>query len=297
MTNYHFKGYKPGFEVAQKEIGFEVARKWVWPSAHTYDDLKNEIGDNFNDESIIYCFADNRIVGYTWFDLLPSTEEGIVRAWLEFPKLLPGHEQAFPLMIEKALEIMKGKGITNVKIRGSSIIKDCFRLLEESGFREIQSMKRGFKLYYVYDLSNGPLKNSSFEAKECTTATEFEKCADIATRWYKQPKDWVLSHLREAFPPELTIAHLFVEKEGDVKAACIVAPNNVVDDISAFHYIYSPNEKYLKPLVSKAITMCIDQGYKTLVVDLINEHRVFEDFYSRLGFTKAAEMGYYEINI
>ncbi len=158
-------------------------------------------------------------------------------------------------------------------------------------------MERGFKLYYVYDLSNGPLENSGLEAKECTTAKEFEKCAEIATLWYKQPKNWALKHLREAFPPELTIAHLFVEEGGDVKAACIVAPNNVVKDISAFHYIFSPNEKYLKPLVSKAVTMCIEKGYKTLVVDLINEHRVFEDFYSKLGFIKAAEMGYYEINI
>jgi len=297
MTNYNFKSYQPGFEVAQKEIGFEVVKNWVWPSTHTYDDLKDEIGDDFDNESIIYCLTDNEIVGYTWFDLLPSTEEGVVRAWFEFPKLLPRHEQAFPLLIKQALNVMKEKGITNVRIRGSSVIKDCFSLLEESGFKEIESMARGVKLYYVYDLSKGLLDNSGSEAKECTTAKEFEKCAEIATHWYQKPKEWVIKYLKKTFPPKSTIAHLFVEEEGEVKAACNVAPNKVVKDISAFHYIYSPNEKYLKPLVSKAVSMCLAQGFKTLIVDLINDHRRFEDFYSKLGFTKAAEMGYYEINL
>jgi len=69
-----------------------VAKNWVWPSAHTYSDLKDEIGDDFDDESIIYCLVDNEIVGYTWFDFLPSSEEESVRAWLEFPKLLSKHE-------------------------------------------------------------------------------------------------------------------------------------------------------------------------------------------------------------
>ncbi|UCG03743.1 MAG: hypothetical protein JSW11_07105 [Candidatus Heimdallarchaeota archaeon] len=297
MSEYSFESYKPGYEVAQKEIGFTVTKDWVWPSAHTYQELKDELGENFDDESIIYCLFDDEIVGYTWFDLLPSEDPNVVRAWLEFPKLYPRHEQAFPSLIEHALEIMRRKGITNVRIRGSSVVKNSFNLIEKSGFKEVATMGRGIKLYYVYDLAKGPLDVNVSHVKECTSPEEFDKCAELATNWYQKPKEWVKDFLNEHYPPENLIAHLYVEDNGEIKAACNIAPNNVVKEISAFHYIYSPNELYLKPLVAKAVSICANQGYKTLVVDLINKHRQFEAFYFNLGFDKGAEMGFYEINL
>ena len=78
MTKYSFERYKPGYEVAQKEIGFNITKDWVWPSAHTYQELKDELGENFDNESITYCFFDDEIVGYTWFDLLPSEDPNVV---------------------------------------------------------------------------------------------------------------------------------------------------------------------------------------------------------------------------
>ena len=297
MTKYSFVSYQPGYEVAQKEIGFKVTKEWVWPSAHTYQELKDELGENFDNESIIYCLLEDEIVGYTWFDLLPSVETNVVRAWLEFPKLYPRHEQAFPSLIEHALKIMQRKGITNVRTRGSSAVKNSFNLLEKSGFKEIATMSRGVKLYYVYELSKGLLDVDVSNAKECSTPEEFDQCAELATNWYQKPKEWVKDFLKEHYPPDELIAHLYVEDNGKIKATCNIAPNNVVKEISAFYYIYSPNELYLKPLVAKAVSICATQGYKTLVVDLINKHRHFEDFYFTLGFVKGAEMGYYEINI
>lgn len=107
------------------------------------------------------------MVGYIFSTLLPLTERGVSKACLDFPRVLSGHERAAELLIRKAFETLKKKGVSVVEAR-------------------------------------------------------------VTTR-------------------------------------------------------------YLKPLLARLISNCVDKGYKTLLADLINEHRRYEDIYQALGFTKVAE--------
>ncbi|MHA2363359.1 MAG: hypothetical protein ACXAC7_05340 [Candidatus Hodarchaeales archaeon] len=298
MSDYLFKSYQIGFEVDHYRIGMELSKlNPIWPYFHTFEELKKEIGEDFDPETVLYCLSNDQIVGFTFFDITSSNEEGVVKAWLTYPKVLPGHEEAIPLFIHHAIDVMKKKGVNIVRTRASTMWENSFEIIEQCGFKEHEEYKRGIKVYSVYNLDKGPLNvavDSTVEVGECTTEEEFDQCAEIATHWYNKPKDWVKNHLKEVFTPEFTIAHLFIKEDNKVQSACIIAPNEFVKTIAAFYYIYSPNELYLKPLVARAISICIEKGYKTLVVDLIRKHRGFEEFYAELGFKKEAEFGYYE---
>ncbi|MFX0171988.1 MAG: hypothetical protein ACFE9L_08715 [Candidatus Hodarchaeota archaeon] len=294
MTKFSFKSYQKGFEIEQARIGIEVAKNWAWPHAYSLDDLKNKYSGDFDPETVQFCILGNQIIGYTFFEISLPDENGVTQAWLDYPRLLSGYEEAVPLLIEKAIEVMKKKGVNFIRTRVTTMWENSFEIIERSGFLEQEKYKRGAKVYYIYNLANGTINISDLPVSECTTEEEFKKCSELATYWYNEPKDWAKTHLKEKFPPEDTIAHLYVQDDNKVQAACIVAPNELNKSIAAFYYIYSPNERYLEPLVEKAISSCIEKGYKKLLVDLIRKHRGYEDFYSRIGFRKAAEWGYYE---
>ncbi len=295
MTKYTIKSYQKGFEIDQIKIEIEATKDMAWPIAYTLEEFKKDYTrHDFDPDTRLFCFFKNKMVGSVLFSISPKNDDGIVEAFLYYPRVLPGYEETILLLIEQAIEVMKKKGVNIARTRANTMWESSFEILEKCGFKEHEVHKRGVKVYSVYDLEKGSLDVPTDSVEECTTDREFEKCAELATNWYNSPIDRVKNHMRELFTPEFTIAHLYVQEKNEFKAACAVAPNLTVKTIAAFYYIYAPEEKYLAPMVAKAISICIEKGYQTLVVDLINEHRKYEDFYSQLGFTKAAEWAYYE---
>lgn len=69
----------------------------------------------------------------------------------------------------------------------------------------------------------------------------------------------------------------------------MAAPNNVRKDTAAMYFVYVKEVEYLPPLLSRVVHSCIQTGCKTLIADLVNEHRGYEDVYRSLGFEKSAE--------
>ena len=57
---------------------------------------------------------------------------------------------------------------------------------------------------------------------------------------------------------------------------------------------YVKEAGFLPPLLSRVVHGCIQKECKTLIVDLINEQRSYEDVYRSLGFVKSADWAVYE---
>ena len=85
------------------------------------------------------------MVGYMFSTLLPVGEDDST-ANLEFPRMLPGHEPAAELLVERAFESLKGKGVSRVVGRVTSMCPGDIRLAEKMGFRPTM----GYKVYYSY---------------------------------------------------------------------------------------------------------------------------------------------------
>jgi hypothetical protein len=60
------------------------------------------------------------------------------------------------------------------------------------------------------------------------------------------------------------------------------------------YFVYVKEAGFLLPLLSRVVHNCIQKGCKTLIIDLINEQRSYEDIYRSPGFTKSAEWAVYE---
>ena len=286
MKKYAIKNYQKGFEQDQVRIGLEVAQNWIWPYAYHLDGLlKIHSQPDFDPTTRHYCFLDDKMVGYMYSLIMRSGEDTLLTAHLDFPRMMPGHEEAAELLLEKAFETLKKKGISRIEARVTTMCPDDIRLAEKAGF---SIWDWGHKVYYSYEMQWGKLTFPDHVAQEIDPQKDLDECAELASKWYKRPPDWCHSLLSE-WHAEGVITHVGVRKNRELIAACMAAPNDVRPSTAAIFYIYSPDEDSLKPMLTKVVNNCVDFGVNNVIADLINEHRHFEPVYKKMGFKKVAE--------
>jgi hypothetical protein len=286
MGKYSIKDYQKGYEKDQVRIGLEVAQNWVWPYAYNLEDLMElHAQPDFNPQTRHYCFLGDEMVGYMFSMIKPLEEGEIATAVLDFPRMMPGHEGAAELLVKKAFDILKEKGVTLVTGHLTTMCPDHIELAEKFDFK-IDDW--GFKVYYSYEMEWGKLDIVSDAAKEVDPERDLGECAKIASQWYKRPPDWCRSLLAE-WHEEGIITHVCIREGSETIAACMAAPNSVRPSTAANYYIYAPDEGSLKPMLAKVVENCIDFGTQNLIADLIYDHRPFEPVYQQLGFKKVAD--------
>lgn len=295
MPEYRIEPYRESYIKEHARIGIEVARRYVWPFAYTPEALKKIHGmPDFDPESRFYCFSGDRMVGYSLWNINPAGEDKMTRARIDFPRLLPGCEPAAQLLLEKLLEAMKRKDIGIAEMPVSTMMPGSFELAEKLGFSPGKKYPRGFKMYYSYDLRRGKLDIPTDCVNDLDLERDLDETAELASIWYKKPVDWCRNYIEDIHRNEILIAHLNIRDGNEMVAACVAAPNDHGEKLAGIFYIHVRDRKHLGPLIAKVIANCADQGYDTLIVDLINEHRVYEAAYKSLGFTWAAEWAIYE---
>jgi len=217
--------------------------------------------------------------------IMPAEGGAASTANLDFPRMMSGHEGAAELLVERAFETLKRKGVSRVVGRVTTMCPGDIRLAERVGF---SISDWGYKVYYSYEMKWGRLEFPDLGVEEVDPQSDLDECAQIAARWYGRPPQWCRSLLAEWHEAGL-IAHVGVREDGKLVAACMAAPNTVRPSTAAIYYIYTPNERSLRPLLVRVVDKCIDRGIQDVIVDLINEHRQYEPVYQELGFQKVAD--------
>jgi hypothetical protein len=294
MQKYVIKGYQEGFEPGQARISIEVARSWIWPYAYDLDDLlKAHARPDFDPDTLVYCFLGEEMVGCMFFDVTQAGDGDVSTAIVDFPRMIPGHEQAAELLVEKAIETLKVKGVARVTGRVTTMCPDDIRLAEKTGFF---ISEWGYKVYYSYEMGWGKLNIPGDGAEEIDPEVDLDECARIAAHWYNRPLGWCRTRLQEWHQMGI-IAHLGVRERGSLIAGCLAAPNVLRPSTAALYYIYTPDAYSLKPMLAKAVNKCVDYGTHNIIADLISEHRQYEPVYQELGFKKVAEWAHCEKNL
>jgi hypothetical protein len=286
MERYQIKEYQKGVEHDQVRIGLEVAQTWPWPFAYNLEELLAiHAQPDFDPQTRHYCFLGDEMVGYMVSSIKTPEENQPSFAVLDFPRMLPGHEQAAGLLVTKAIETLQERDISLVKGHLTTMYPLHIDVAEEMGFK---ISDWGFKVYYAYQMAGGELDFPSDAAEEVDPGKDLDACAEIASCWYQRPREWCRDLLAE-WHEEGLIAHVCVREGGEMIAGCLAAPNSVRPATAANYYIYAPDEASLKPMLAKVVEKCIAYGTQNLIADLIYDHRSFEPMYQELGFQKVAD--------
>lgn len=295
-TEYVIKSYEPGFEEHHKKIGLEVAKNWAWPF-ESFTDIYSQ--PNFDPETVLSCFKGDEMVGFVSVRLTGEgpgihINEGM-GAYIDIPRVLSGHEGVDDLLMERIIAVLKAKGVKIIRTRVSTMRKGSVELAERWDFAPHKDFGLGYKVYYTYDLSKGKLDYPTDDLLPFDRQRDLEECVVGISDYFRMPqeraKEWVL----EAETREDIASHYVVREDNKLAGYCMALSNPNDKDIVATYYIEAANEDYMRQLIVRTVTNCVDRGHRLYLIDIIGYLKKYEDLVISLGFDNAATWAIYEL--
>ena len=135
MSEYKIKPYDESYIEKQVEIGTSFAERWLAYGQSSVEQVKqNYSRENFDPDTRLYCFEGDEMVGYIGANIAEVEEENIKRANTRLAFVLPGHEEAFNLLYDQLLEVLKKKGVSEIESPQLKQHDNYYELAEGLGF-------------------------------------------------------------------------------------------------------------------------------------------------------------------
>ncbi len=295
VMTYTITSYRKGFSDAQERVGTTVTKDWTFFAQTPADQLEQAYSQpDFDPETRHYCFKDDELVGF----LTSSVEEG-GKASLEFPLVLPSHKEAESLLFEKAVDVLRQKGVKTVRTRVSEGWGNTVDMATKWGYTFAE------ELAVVYRITVDTITIKEVPGLEKITDYEhekdFEQMVDIFVTTYNMTPE----HARTNFEMienagDKVVAHLVMRKEGKIIGRALVLRHN--DPLQAYTgtiYVTEENQRAL--LLTKILQICKEKKIKTLDAPIAGELLPQKDeyiaLYESFGFTRSGILSYYEKEI
>ncbi|NHJ49100.1 MAG: hypothetical protein FK733_15035 [Asgard group archaeon] len=260
MTDYEIKHYQDGFEVEQAQVGTEVAKTFLVPHQTPAERLKEVYTrEGFDPETRLYAFKDGKMIGFLTSAVLPDDDSGIKKANLTPPSVLSEHKEVEKLLYEKAIKILKKKGVQFVRsgfgITANVDEKDAKKL----GYKKVQEN------YFAYNINldkiDASIKHDEFI--EFDSNKHLERCAAIISEEYARDLEWANNYYERIRTQDNFVRiHKLIEKDGEIKAYINFIENLIDPSITVLQVIYAVNEDYMKKLLSFLAEAAKKKNYK-----------------------------------
>jgi len=301
MSEYEIRHYEPGMEEELGRIGIEVASKWVWPYQHSLEGFKNICSQPDYDPSLLLsCFKDGKIVGYIMARIgegsliRPDLKEDCVYARIFYPRVLPGHENATDLLMEKIIEALKKKNVELIRTRVSSMREGSIKYIEKWGFTQNKAYPVGYKLYYNYELSKGKLDRTTKDMLEFDKERDLKECINWVANFFIVSEEQAEKYILDISSREDLVSHLVIREDDKLAGYCYACPNSLNDKIIASFYIDAINDNYFNQLIIQTMNASIERNADFFLIDLVYGVLKYEDAVKSLGLTKVATWGIFE---
>ncbi|MBN1329443.1 MAG: GNAT family N-acetyltransferase [Candidatus Heimdallarchaeota archaeon] len=277
MTQYKIKSYQSGYEDEQERIGIEVAKSFLVPHQTNKERLKEIYSQpEFDPETRLYAFSGNKMIGFLTAKILEMDVDGIKKANLTPPSVLPEHIKAKNLLFNNAIEILKKKGVKQVL---STFGPRCNIPVE-------QAIKWGYKLlqqnHYVYSIDFSDLDEISTDK---VIEFDFEKhlaaCIKIIAEEYGQTEDFAARLFENIKNNPIPNRHILViEENNEICAFTGIGPNNINPTIGGIMAIYAKNEHYMKQLLAKLKQIVEQENFQVAQLGFTDENDIKQKKYS-----------------
>ena len=301
MSNYTVKDFESGMEEELVKVGTEVASKWVWPYQHSLEGFKNIISrPDFDPELLLSCIKEGKIVGYVLAGIgeksliRPDLKEDCLYARIFYPRVLPGHENATDLLMEKIIEALQKKDVELVRTRVSSMREGSLQYIEKWGFTQNKTYPVGYKLYYNYELSIGKIERTTKDVLEFDKERDLEECIKWVADFFIISEEQAQKYILDFCSREDLVSHLVIRENDKLAGYCYAGSNSINDKIKASFYIDAINEDYFNQLIIQTINASIERKANFFLIDLVYGVLKYEDTVKSLGLTKVATWGVFE---
>lgn len=134
---YTIKNYSEDYLEQQYELGNSVLSKWPGAGQSSVDNLKQAYsGENFDPEMKFYAFNGEELVGFCTAAPVQNQPEGEEKkAFMEFPIVKEGHENAFEQLFDATINKLSSKGYKAVRARGGDDWTGTTEWVEKYGYK------------------------------------------------------------------------------------------------------------------------------------------------------------------
>jgi hypothetical protein len=261
MSKYTVKSYQEGFAEDQARLDIEVSKTCLMPDHTTLDQLTRfNLELDIDPELRLYCCLGDTMIGFVSCRFIDKGDK-INRIKLDFPVVLPGHEEAIDLLHEKVLEVFRGKGI--------QIVHSTFGLwggteawTEKWGYRRIDEMG----VLYGIDVGSVSFNGETEEVHPFNPETDLDDCVRIFVQEYSLPEEDVRNYTNSLIDSEQTIAYYVLREDGNIVATGAIGRNPNVPTLSFLSAVYSREKNDLKRLLTKITSVSREQGIERILM-------------------------------
>ncbi len=280
MSDYKIEKYKEEYIEDQAKIGTEASKDWNYFGQTDVEGLKQAYSqETFDPDTRLYCFKEDKMVSFVTSQILPVGEDGIKAASIRFPLSLPGHNEAFDLLFNEIVKVLKEKEVQVIRANITDTWGDFPQKATEYGFEKTTTTGK------ILEISVDKLETveGHQEVKPYNKETDLEELKEIFVRDLKMTEEQAVQNFELIDTHEGVIAHLVLRDEGKIVARTYMA-NTQEEDRKQLGYIYSTDQKYQKILLSKVAEICKEKNVTRLQVALFENLLPTLEIYQQLGF-------------
>ncbi|MBY9002294.1 MAG: hypothetical protein KGD64_15345 [Candidatus Heimdallarchaeota archaeon] len=293
MSEYTIKPYDESYIEKQVEIGNHFAQKWITYGQSSVEQVKQAYSrDNFDPETRLYCFKGNEMVGYIGATIQETEEEKIKRAQTRLAFVLPGHEEAFNLLWNELVEVLKKKEVAEIHTPQTKFHDNYIELAEGLGFSKLRTANEMF----VGKPGKMTKLDLDVEASEYNHETDAEELKEIFFKAYENfGREGIENYVNRMAENENLYTKRSIKRDGKLIAFCNAGrtANEGYGQIQTLIGVDREYKKYAILDVMKNLESDVENVMVFLNPSLPLELDEGEDFVS-VGFEKTAAIDIYE---
>ena len=287
MSEYEIKPYDESYIEKQVEIGMSFAERWIGYGQTQVERLKEAYSrENFDPETRLYCFKGDEMVGYIGANVVDVEDEGIKRADSRLAFVLPGHEEAFDLLYNQLLEVLKNKEVKRIETFQTVLHDNYYELAEGLGF----SFHR--KITEVYTGTPDAFKpfETDSEVMDYNHETDAEGVRQFLKETYENLTDERIEDYVNRIPENEAIYVRKVIRTDEKLLAFCCAINMQNPNTAQITTLLGKNSDYKKHVVSEVMSESKDKEKVVVFLNPNNpvDEEEVKDFLS-MGYEKAAD--------
>jgi len=291
---YEIKTYQEEFLDEIYEVGVEALKDWTFEAQTPIVSLKEAYSQpDFDPETRLYAFRDGKMVGFVVSRVLGEID-GKIKADISYPRILKGHEDAFDLLFDKVINVLKSKDIQIARTTASEKWPNTIETLEKLGYNYDSDRYHLYNLEIEkYDIDKS-LKID--EISEYNHEKDKEQVADFIINLRGIDKDRANSYLDSIvtiYADEIFL-HIIARRKNKIISRLMCT--RIFDDTGNF-YFSGEDDSLDKEILAKAIPKLKDKGIKNLNLFLTKENLKHEKRYKNLGFKIEGKISQYEKEI
>ncbi|NPE08227.1 MAG: hypothetical protein GNW80_08095 [Asgard group archaeon] len=291
---YEIKTYQESFLEDQYEVGKEAIKDWLFEAQTPVKSLRETYSQpGFDPTTRFYAFIDDKMIGYVLTRVLGEID-GVIKADLSYPRVLPGYEDAFDLLYEKAIEELKKRDAKVVRSIASKQWPNTIEAFEKLGFAYTS------EVYRIFNLETGKFNiDDKLDMKgisEFNKETDFDDVVEffVRTRGMKEERAMQVMDIIANVYPEEFFAHILLRSNNKIAARAVCT--RMSDDTGNFYY-FGDEDNFDNPIITKMIAVLKEKGIENVNAFLTKDTLSQEEKHLKLGFINYGEVSRYEKEI